>query len=182
MQKANLMNNPIEVSAIVAVDDKYGMGKGGTLPWHDPIDMHYFRDVTYNSICIMGRKTYEDINRIRGGKTPLLNDRHCIVVTETLAHSAVPNANVVKSVTGAYNHALYIMSLNGDKYNYNKIFFLGGPSIYKAALPRLNKIYLNKLSSSFDCDIFFPVEILTDFTIISENKLSSTLTGFVYQK
>ena len=55
-------------SIIIAVDDKNGIGKNGTLPWRIKEDMEFFRTVTSTTkkkhrqnAVIMGRKTWESI-------------------------------------------------------------------------------------------------------------------------
>ena len=49
------------LSIIVAVDESGGFGKGGKIPWNIPEDMKHFQEVTKGGVCIMGRKTYEDM-------------------------------------------------------------------------------------------------------------------------
>jgi dihydrofolate reductase len=52
------MNN---VNIIVAVDDAGGFGKDGKIPWHFPEDFKRFKEITKDSVCVMGRNTYEDM-------------------------------------------------------------------------------------------------------------------------
>jgi dihydrofolate reductase len=66
------------VKAILAHDEKYGVGKNGGLPWpHNPADMKWFRECTDGHIVIMGRKTWESL----GNKK--LPNRTNIVVTRS---------------------------------------------------------------------------------------------------
>lgn len=45
------------MNLIVAVDQNWGIGKDGTMPWHISADMKYFREKTQGKTVLMGRKT-----------------------------------------------------------------------------------------------------------------------------
>jgi dihydrofolate reductase len=62
------------VSLIVAVANQNVIGLNNTLPWHLPEDLKRFRALTTGHHIIMGRKTYESLNR-------LLPDRTTVIVT-----------------------------------------------------------------------------------------------------
>ncbi|RKO94270.1 dihydrofolate reductase-like domain-containing protein [Blyttiomyces helicus] len=54
------------MSIIVCVEQRYGIGKNGKIPWNIPTDMKYFRKVTIGSghnVVIMGRKTWESLSK-----------------------------------------------------------------------------------------------------------------------
>ena len=57
------------MNLIVAVDEKWGIGKDGGLLAHLPEDMKYFRETTSGRTVVMGRRTLESFP---GGK-PLKN-------------------------------------------------------------------------------------------------------------
>ena len=57
------------MNLIVAVDEKWGIGKDGGLLAHLPEDMKYFRETTRGRTVVMGRRTLESFP---GGK-PLKN-------------------------------------------------------------------------------------------------------------
>ena len=61
------------------------IGQGDNLPWDLPEDRHLFKNLTSGNTIIMGRKTYESINR------PLA-DRHNLVLSRTL--TALPGVTV----------------------------------------------------------------------------------------
>jgi dihydrofolate reductase len=50
---------------VAATAGSHGIGRGGSLPWHLPADMAFFKEVTSNAkansqnVVIMGRKTWE---------------------------------------------------------------------------------------------------------------------------
>ena len=56
----------MQFKMIVAIDEKNGIGKKGTIPWYIPEDLKYFSRLTKgngNNAVIMGRKTYESIGK-----------------------------------------------------------------------------------------------------------------------
>lgn len=68
-------------NAIVLCDSKYGIAKGGTIPWYIKEDLQYFKSMTTDCVCIMGRKTFDDV--IKNINQPL-PDRINIVISSTM--------------------------------------------------------------------------------------------------
>lgn len=126
------------MNLIVAVDEKWGIGKNNDLLISVPEDMKFFRTLTKNSIIIMGRKTLESFPN---GK-PLKN-RENVVLTKS---------NIKEDVT--------IFDSIEDVLNYVKnkenVFVVGGGSIYKQLLPYCEKAYVTKIKKDFNADVFFP--------------------------
>ena len=126
------------MNLIVAVDEKWGIGKNNDLLISIPEDMKFFRTLTKNSIIIMGRKTLESFPN---GK-PLKN-RENVVLTKS---------NIKEDVT--------IFDSIEDFLNYVKnkenVFVVGGGSIYKQLLPYCEKAYVTKIKKDFNADVFFP--------------------------
>eukprot|EP01025_Chloroclados_australasicus_P040767 TRINITY_DN4276_c0_g1_i1.p1 TRINITY_DN4276_c0_g1~~TRINITY_DN4276_c0_g1_i1.p1 ORF type:complete len:572 (-),score=34.43 TRINITY_DN4276_c0_g1_i1:540-2234(-) len=65
---AKIVNMTPALQLVVAVDDKFGIGKDGKLPWSVSEDLQYFKDLTSSAeqvgkqnAVIMGRKTYDSI-------------------------------------------------------------------------------------------------------------------------
>lgn len=73
---------------IVAVDDQGGFSKDEKIPWDFPQDLKWFKDRTEGHICVMGRKTYENINSRLDDKmaTSVLPNRRCFVLKFGRAH------------------------------------------------------------------------------------------------
>ena len=63
------------IALLWAEDDNGIIGKGGTLPWHLPNDLKYFKEKTLNHKIVMGRKTFEGM-----GSRPLPK-RESIILT-----------------------------------------------------------------------------------------------------
>lgn len=126
------------LSIIAAIAENGIIGKDGTLPWHLPADLKYFRRVTSGHTVIMGRKNYEDIGR------PLPN-RVNIVLSQDAGFRA-QGCLVASSIEQA-------IALAGDE---SEIFFIGGAQVYEQILPRAHRLYLSRIHGRIEGDTYFP--------------------------
>lgn len=130
------------ISIIVAYDEERLIGKDGELPWHFKEDMAYFKKITENHICVMGRKTYQSI--LRKLQKPLPN-RTNIVVSKTLNDDRVVIIDDLEP---------YLASI---KETSEEVFIIGGSKIYEAALPYADKLYITHIHGTYQGDTYFPV-------------------------
>ena len=63
------------ISAIVAIDNNWGIGFNGNLLEHIPEDLKYFKQLTSENTIVLGRKTWDSLP-----KKPLPN-RFNVVIT-----------------------------------------------------------------------------------------------------
>ena len=68
------------ISAIVAVDNNWGIGYNGKLLERIPEDLKYFKELTNNNVIVMGRKTWNSLP-----VNPLPN-RTNIIITRNPIH------------------------------------------------------------------------------------------------
>ena len=127
---------------IVAVDEKWGIGRDGELLKRISADMKRFRAMTTGNVLVMGRKTLESFP---GGK-PLPN-RVNVVLTANRAYPA--EGIVLCHDIGELPRAL---APYGDK----QIFVAGGGSIYAQLLPLWEKAYVTRIYDAFPADTYFP--------------------------
>ena len=171
-----------ELNLIVAVGKKvypegsfissYPIGKNGTMPWHCPEDLAWFKEVTMGYPVIMGRKTFDSIKRPLPGR---LN----IVISKTTS---------INTNECVYDNLIYAPSVEEAikiaEENSEKAFVIGGGSIYQYCLDNqlIDNIYMDELNADIiDADTFFPdfsatcswtkvgrrVEIVRDFAYAS---------------
>lgn len=114
------------------------IGASGRIPWHLPDELRLFRRLTMGHPMIMGRKTYESIGRLLPGRTT-------VIVTRQPGY-AVPGAVVAHSLDEA------IAACAGHE----EIFVIGGAELYRAALPRADRIYLTTVDAEPAGDTFMP--------------------------
>lgn len=129
------------ISIIAAVAKNNVIGNKGKLPWHLPKDMAYFAKTTKGHPVVMGRKTFESI-----GKKPL-SDRTNIVITGRIY--AAPGCLIAHSV----GEALFYAKISPHAED---IFIIGGSSIYREALPFVERLYITEVDYECEGDVFFP--------------------------
>lgn len=121
------------------------IGRDGTLPWRLPEDLAHFKSVTWGHAIIMGRHTFESLPH--GG----LPGRRNIVVSTTL--QSLPGCEVCASL----NEALSLCSQHYKDINTDEVFIIGGATLYRAALPLANRMYITLVDQEpKDADTFFP--------------------------
>lgn len=132
------------VSAIVAIDEKRGIGKNNQLLFHIKEDFERMHKIISGHPLIMGRKTHDSIGRV-------IPNCANIVITRDLEYkkSHTEGCIVCSSLDEALEKAQEVEN-NGE------IFIFGGGEIYKQAMSKLEKIYLTIVKGDFKADIFFP--------------------------
>ena len=153
------------ISAIVAVDNNYGIGNKNGLLAHIPEDLKMFKELTTNNAVIMGRKTYDSLP-----VKPLPN-RFNIVITSK-ADEADGWENVMdndKRYTIA--NMEYIKNVFMKVYS-RDIFVMGGGTVYRELLPYCDRVYLTKILHSYEeVDTYFPnIDIMSEWALTSESE------------
>ncbi len=142
-----------EIILIAAIAQTNGIiGNRGKLPWSIPEDLQRFRKLTLNHTVIMGRKTWEFDLR----KRPL-SQRQNVIVSSQLLKSDLPNVEFVRSLSEAFDRT--------DE----KVFVIGGGSIYRQALEFVDRMELTIVEGDYQGDVFFLEwrERLNEFELIS---------------
>lgn len=151
-----------KVSIIVAVDRLNGIGKNGTIPWKDPLDMKWFAYITSKeyepgkkNAVIMGHTTWKSLPP----KYKPLPNRVNIVVTRNKS-LIIPDLHP-GSIVNSYEGAIQACVENPD---IGKVFVIGGASIYQEAIskPPATELLMSCIPGNFACDTKFPVFDLYD--------------------
>jgi dihydrofolate reductase len=129
------------ISLIVAASTNNAIGKNNQLLWHLPNDLKFFKNTTWGMPVIMGRKTFEAVNKPLPG-------RFNIVITRQDDWKA-DGVIVAIDLKNALQKA--------DETNCNEIFIIGGGEIYKQSMEMADTIYLTRVHATLDGDTFFPV-------------------------
>ena len=144
------------ISLIVAASINNAIGKENQLLWHLPNDLKFFKNTTWGGVVIMGRKTFESVNKPLPGRTN-------IVITKQPDWNA-ENVEVANSLDDALEKATAL--------NFKEIFIIGGGEIYKQSITIANRIYLTKVHTEIDGDTFFP-DLNNDWKMISNRDFKS---------
>jgi dihydrofolate reductase/thymidylate synthase len=145
-------------SLIVAMDSKNGIGLNGKLPWSCPQDLEYFKKITSETsgtkqnVVVMGRKTWDSIP----DKYKPLSNRINIVLSTTglgLGIGMGPGPIVLPCIDDLFSF------VNKNSKVINKVFIIGGSSIYSAFLKtkQISTLYITNIKGNHDCDTFFPM-------------------------
>jgi dihydrofolate reductase len=127
------------LTAIVAMDPNRLIGANGTLPWHLPEDLAFFKKTTLGHPILMGRKTFESIGR------PLPKRKNIVLTRDgTWSHEGV---EVIHSPN-------QIAEMEGQ------IFIIGGAEIYQALSPLIDEWLVSHVHHSYAGDTYLaPFEI-----------------------
>ncbi|MCL2230531.1 MAG: dihydrofolate reductase [Treponema sp.] len=134
-----------EIIIIAAMAENGVIGKDNKLPWDIKGNLSHFKKMTMGCPCIMGRKTWESL------PVKPLSGRLNIIVSETLNKEGRPPSSwreikILNSLTSAVESCS----------NYEKIFIIGGESIYTQAMPIATKIDLTLIPGNYEGDAYFP--------------------------
>lgn len=143
------------LSLIVAMARNRVIGNNGAIPWRLPNELQLFKRVTMGHHIIMGRKTWESIQRLLPGRTT-------VIVTRQNDYT-VPGATVAASLTDA------IKACGND----DEIFVIGGGELYREALPIADRIYLTTVDAQPAGDTRMPDFDLRDWREISSESFAA---------
>ena len=128
------------MNIVVAVNSDWGIGYGNTQSIVIPEDRRHFQKITKGCTVVAGRKTFEDFGR------PLPN-RKTIIMTRDRSFK-VSGAIAAHSI----DEVLAIISDEDTE----KVFIIGGGSVYKQFLPICTHAYITKIESAPQSDTYFP--------------------------
>ncbi|AUW56779.1 dihydrofolate reductase [Sphingobium sp. SCG-1] len=115
-----------EIVLILARADNGVIGRDGTLPWHLPADLRRFKMLTQDRPMIMGRKTFDSLPGLLGGR------RHIVLTRDTEWQE--DGAEVAHDVEASIRLA-----------NAPVISVIGGAEIYRLFLPVADRIELTEV-------------------------------------
>ncbi len=124
---------------IVAVYADWGIGCDGTQPVALSADRKFFRETTRGAAVIAGRKTVADFP----GQKPLPGRKNIVLTRQEMD---IPGFTVCHSPEEA------IKETAAD----DRVFVIGGGSIYRQMLPYCERAYVTKLSACPTSDTYFP--------------------------
>lgn len=134
----------IRLAVIVAAAENGVIGRNNGLPWHLPQDLRYFKRVTMGKPIVMGRKTFESIGRPLPGRANIVITRNPDFTAE--------GVRVVASLDEALRLAGDIALIDGAQ----ELVVIGGAEIYKASIPRADRLYITEVHATVQGDAFLP--------------------------
>ena len=122
------------------MDEMYGIGKDGWLPWHIPEDMKHFRELTMGKVVVMGSRTYESLPvqfRPLPGRTNLVLSKYPIDGVQTF--DSIPK----------------LLEYCKQKW-FEEVFIIGGAMIYNTFFQEwlIDQVELTLVSGDYHSDTF----------------------------
>lgn len=124
---------------IVAVYSDWGIGRDGTQPVALSADRKFFRETTRGAAVIAGRRTVEDFP----GQKPLPGRVNYLLTRGSKEYPGFISCHSPEEA----------LVLTKDA---ERVFVIGGGSIYRQMLPYCDTAYVTKLGACPESDTFFP--------------------------
>lgn len=135
------------ISAITCVDKNWGIGYNGKLLAHIPEDMRFFKEMTSDSIVIMGRKTYESLP-----SKPLPHRINVVITSRIKEGGEIDEKGTIFASMEFVK--LYLSEMHPLMID---CFIIGGEQIYKELLPYCDDAYVTKVDYEYEnVDTYFP--------------------------
>ena len=128
------------MKAIVAVDEKWGIGKNNDLLFSIPEDMKFFRNTTLGKVVVMGSNTLKSFPN----GNPLKNRINVVLSSKIERDDCI----VVKSLEALLEEI--------KKYPASEVFVIGGAMLYKTLLPYCDEVLVTKIMADGNAEVFFP--------------------------
>ena len=128
------------LSHIVAASENNIIGVKNGLPWRLPNDFKYFKNKTWGMPVIMGRHTYESMEKDLPGR---IN----IVVTKKIDWHP-KNVFVTHTIEEAVAKA--------KETEAREIFIIGGGEIFSQTMDNVDRIYLTRVHTTVEGDTSYP--------------------------
>ena len=129
------------MNLIIAVDRNHGIGCKGTLLYHIPDDLRYFKEKTSGKVVVMGRGTLESLPN---GK-PLPNRINVVLSRDT---GFMPDGVIVcRSVDELFERL--------KSYDSNDVFIMGGETVYNLLAEYCDFAFVTEIDAESSADKFF---------------------------
>ncbi len=128
------------ISLLAAIDLDGGIGKDNKIPWHLSADLKMFKRLTMGHHVLMGRRTYDSINKPLPGRINMVLTRD--------QDWSTPGVIVFASMNGAVKFA--------ETQGESELFVIGGGNIFSQMLNIARRIYLTRVLTNAGCSVFFP--------------------------
>lgn len=122
------------------------IGRGNGLPWNLPEDLKFFKQTTSGHAVLMGLNTWNSLP-----VKPLKNRKNFILC---------PEGTTVVIPDGYYENTSVELVHDIDKFlqrtDIEDVFIMGGASVYKLFIDKVDELYLTMISEEVEGDVYFP--------------------------
>lgn len=135
---------------IVAVNEKYGIGLDGKIPWTCKSDLSKFRKITQNGTLIVGRKTCDSL--------PKLTERKVVCLSGSGDRGTWKNNVVVISSFEDLDKLI-------ENDPHTRYFVSGGTSVYNEYMRRRLPVHISYIKNDTKCDTYFDRKLLDGYVV-----------------
>lgn len=150
------------ISLIVAHDPNRVIGFENKMPWYIPGDLAYFKKTTMDKAIVMGRNTFESIGRVLPGRKNIIVSRN----PDYKIEGAEVMTDLVEAIEIASAH-------------HEEVMVIGGEQIFRAVLPKADRLYITFIQQSFEGDTYFP-PYGDDWVLVETTEDMKTPDGITY--
>lgn len=127
---------------IAAVSQNGIIGSANKIPWYSKDELNHFKNTTFGSPIIMGRKTFDSIGKELKGRLNI------IITSSPTERYSSKNILQFSSVTNAYKYLRY--------NNYKKVYICGGGRIYRNVIKHAEEMIISHMNFISEGDVKFP--------------------------
>lgn len=143
------------MNLIVAVDEKWGIGRNNDLLFRLKKDMAFFRQTTTGKVVVVGANTFDSFPN---GALP--NRVNVVLDSANQPHLGATTVSTLDEL----NNEL-------SKYDDNDVFICGGASVYKLMLDRCKTAYVTKVQADGQAQVFFPnLDELSNWRLVEQSE------------
>lgn len=151
------------------------IGRGNELPWHIPEDLKFFRETTKGHAVLMGLNTWNSLPY-----KPLKGRMNFILCPEGTEIN-LPNDHY----EGPFGIEL-VHDINKflERTDIPDVFIIGGASLYKLFIDKVDELYLTMIEENVEGDVFFPdfSEFLFERTILESGYSEKENLHYTFNK
>ena len=167
------------IDCVIAINKLNGFAKDGDIPWNCKEDLKWFKDVTANSVCLMGRKTYESLYKRSKNDIDILPGRKSIVISKSLDKPPPGVVSVAESIEDGIKEGYQLIKQNPTL---RKISIIGGCETIYQSLDYIDTFYLSVINDMTFCDTYFDVyKVVDKFQFVTSFPLNDCATLFLFK-
>lgn len=138
----------MRIALVAAVAENGVIGADGGMPWHYPEDLRRFKRTTMGHPVVMGRTTYESIERRLGGPLP---GRTNVVLSRRDSLDLPDGAVHATDLDEAFDAAASALDEGRET-----VYVIGGATVYEATIDRADELVVTEIPETPTGDTHFP--------------------------
>lgn len=135
------------MKAIAAMCENRVIGFHGKIPWKNPIDMRFFKEMTWDQNIIVGNTTFE--------KVGLLKNRYHFILSE---RNQGQHIQIKNTDTNTYTRVAEYLTVDQlIKRSLKDAWVIGGAKVYTQLLPLCSDLYMTFIVEAHEGDTYMPM-------------------------